>query len=75
MKDKNYRHRPSKNNNTKGGNFHRKFAEQIISAIEHLDLSDVEYESCDDINDDDSKGKKKNDDFTGMCFMASNEIK
>ena len=74
--DRNYRGRPFKNNNSKGGNFRRNFAEKVLSAIEQLGLSDVEYESCDDDNHDneDTKEKKKNnDDFTGMCFMARND--
>ena len=73
--DKNYCGRSSKNSNPKGANFRRKFAEKVLSAIEQLGLSDVEYESYDDDNHDnnDPKDKKNdNDDFTGMCFMARN---
>ncbi|MBJ4058708.1 hypothetical protein JGD43_25655, partial [Salmonella enterica subsp. enterica serovar Goldcoast] len=46
---------------------YRKFVSKVLAALESVDMSDVDSGTEDD---DDSHGKKKAQDFTGMCFMA-----
>ena len=49
---------------------YRKFVSQVLTALDNVDMSDVDSGTEDD--EDDSHGKKKTQDFTGMCFMARN---